>query len=148
MDIDPLDAVIQLALTDAGLAGEVGSRISDRHHYGQDAGDWPQNEKALTVSPAGGVPDLDNEAQRPLLDFRCYGDTFEEAGVLYKKWVAWVRSVWRETVAVESQTALVYQIRPTTEPARGLDDTARAGGGGMPFLAVTAAALVSECEIV
>lgn len=148
-EVDPLDAIIALARTSADLTGVVGDRISNRHRYGQDESgfsyDWPQDETGLVFLPASGEANLYDEVQQPTLEARCYGRTFGDAGEVYKVLIDWTRSVDRQTVALTGGLAFIYHVRKRTEQLSGLDETATAEAGGMPYYSVTLTAAVHEC---
>jgi hypothetical protein len=114
--IDPVEAVIALALLDPGLAAEVGDRIALRW-----AKEWGVGSKGLTLRWDGGAPDLNCEVQNPRLEARCYGGSFYEAGQVYRALAAWSRSVERELVETSEGQALVYSVLMASEPSMFID---------------------------
>jgi hypothetical protein len=146
VEIDPLEAVIKLAIADSALDTITGGRIDNRHHYGQDSGDWAQNAKSLIIQPAGGLPQLDLPIQRLQLEARCYGDTYYEAGKVYKKLADFTRQNQRRTVTTADGKALVYFVIIRGQPRQFLDEEARPNGG-MPAYQVILEAQIAE-EIV
>ena len=119
--IDPVEALISLALTDAGLAALVGDRISLRHKFGAGQGDWPLGSKALTFRWDSGNADPYIEVQTPRIEARCYGESFYEAGKVYQALVAWSRSVDRLQVETANGMALVYYALMDSAPGMFID---------------------------
>lgn len=146
-EIDPLEAVIKLAKADTALNTVTGGRIDNRHHYGQDAGDWAQNAQSLVMFPAGGLPDLYQAAQRIQLEARCYGDTFFEAGAVLAKLVDFTRIDYRRTVTTSAGKALVYFVILRGQPRQFLDEEIRPVGG-MPAYQVILEALAAEQVVI
>jgi hypothetical protein len=141
--IDPLEAVIRLCKETSGLNTITGGRIDDRHHYGQDSGDWAQNDKALTLMPVGGPSDNYLQVQAFQMDAYCYGDTFYEAGRVFKE-LRLMTPAHRRVVAIDAETnALIYFVVIVSQLRRFLDDEARPNGG-MPCYLVQLSAEVAE----
>ena len=145
MEVDALDALIHLALADSGLSSLLSNRIADRHRYGQDTGDWPQDAQALTLSPVpGAVPDVDCGTQVMQVDARCYGDTFFAAGEVYKKLVDFTRHDARRVVTVpDVGEALIYNVTLNGTPRKEMLDEVRPNGG-MPAFIVNLICRVAE----
>lgn len=143
VEIDPLEAVIKLASADSALNTATGGRIDDRHHYGQDSGDWALDAASLVFMPSSGLPMLYTARQRLQLEARCYGDTFYAAGGVFRKLVDFTRHNERRTVAVTGGTALVYFVIMRGQPRQFVDEEARPNGG-MPYYETLLEALVAE----
>jgi hypothetical protein len=146
MEIDPLEAVIKLAIADTALNTATGGRIDNRHHYGQDAGDWALTASSLIIFPAAGLPQLDLPVQAGQYLANCYGDTYFEAGKVFKKLQDFCRHNERRTVTTLAGKALVYFVILRGQPRQFLDEEARPNGG-MPAYQVILEAQVAE-EIV
>lgn len=146
IEIDPLEAVIKLAQADSGLATATGGRIDDRHHYGQDTGDWSQTAASLILFPVGGAPRHTVQAQRFQLEAWCYGDTYHDAGAVYRALIGFTNPDHRRTVTTSAGKALVYYVVPTGQPRQVLDPEPRPAG--MPAYQVILEALVAEQIVV
>ena len=146
-EIDALEAVIKLAKADSALNTITGGRIDNRHHYGQDSGDWAQNAQSLVVFPSGGLPQLYLEAQRTQFEARCYGDTYFEAGQVLNKLVDFTRHNARRTVTITAGKALVYFVIVRGQPRQFMDEDVRPLGG-MPAYQVILEAQVAEQIVV
>jgi hypothetical protein len=141
--IDPLEALLALCKQTAGLNTVTGGRIDDRHHYGQDAGDWPLDAKSLTLMPVGGAADNYLPVQAFQLDAYCYGDTYYEAGEVYRE-LRKMLPAHRRVVEIDDETnALIYFMVVVSQQRRFLDDEARPNGG-MPCYLVQLSAEVAE----
>lgn len=144
IEVDPFEAVIIHAQLNSDLAFETNGQIDLWHRYGQDAGDWPLNSKAFTLTPTTGIPpELDDQLQRFGLEARCYGDSPADCGQVYMKAIKWLRTTERVTVAVTGGKAFVYYVIPLSSPRFDFDETIRPNGG-MPFYAIPLRAEVSE----
>jgi hypothetical protein len=119
--IDAVEALIALALTDPGLQEQVGDRIALRQKFGKEPGDWPVASKALTLRWDGGEPDLYIEVQKPRVEVRCYGQTFYEAGQVYRALVAWTRALDRRAVQTSQGQALVFFVLMSSAPSMFVD---------------------------
>lgn len=137
--IDPLEAVLQLALADAGLQEIVDDRIAAEQRFGSDAGDWSIDEPALTINWDGGGVELYVQVQTPRLEIRCYGKSFAEAAKVYAAVVDLMRSINRELVETTRGTALVYYVNLNASPGRLIDPDV-----SVPCLLVFADAAVAE----
>lgn len=148
-EIDPYEALITLALADSGLTSLVSTRIDVWHHYGQDSGDWGQTAQSLVLRPFDGEFHTDDQADtawcRPLIEARCYGDSPYDCGQVWQKLMSLCSRAYRQTVTVNSQTALINYFLPQPGggmPRLGFDEDVRPNGG-MPFYSVILAAEVS-----
>lgn len=142
MIVDPLEAIIGAMKAHAALNSITGGRIDDRHHYGQESGDWAQNARGLTVGFIGGAADLYLPTQKTQLEARCYGDTYYEAGKVYRELVAFCRNT-RQRVTVTEGLALIYYCVIRGQPRRFMDDEIRPNGG-MPCYLLQMEADVAE----
>lgn len=148
VEINPLEAVIKLALADSALATATGSRIDSRNRYGQDTGDWALDAASLVVFPAAGQPYLDEAGVQNLqLEARCYADTYFEAGQVLAKLVDFTRHNERRTVTTSTGKALVYYVTMNQQPRQIIDEEARPNGG-MPAYQVFLMARVAEQIVV
>ena len=141
--IDPLEVVLNLAKTTTALASATGGRIDDRHHYGQDTNDWAQNATGLTITPIGGIPIIDLPVSRFQMDARCYGDTFYEAGTVFRELVQ-MTPAHRRLVTVTEGVALVYYVVVVGQLRRILDEEVRPNGGMPCYLVQLQAEIAND----
>lgn len=142
--IEPLEAVLNLCKAHTALNNVTGGRIDDRHHYGQDTGDWALDAQSLTLMPTGGLAYIDGHVHVFQIDARCHGDTYFEAGEVYRQLRDLTKRV-RRSVATNSgaDLALVYYLVIRGNLRRILDEEIRPNGG-MPGYQVILEASVAE----
>ena len=145
-EIDPIEAVIELARTDTTLIAEVSTQIDVWHRYGQDSGDWPLNSKSLVFVPSGGEQDRHNPWARPVFAVRCYGDSPFDCGQVWKALNDFTFNQPRRNVTTGDGKALISYVLPV--PGGGMptllfDEDVRPNGG-MPFYQVEIVAEVSN----
>lgn len=146
IEVDPLEAILNLCKNDSGLYDITSGQIDNQHHYGQDAGDWALDSNALVLTPTGGPPQLYVQVQKVQLEARCYGNTPYDAGKVYRYLQAVTRSDQRRTVQVTEGTALVYYFVPRGQMRLDYDEEVRPLGG-MPFYSVQLEAEVAELTV-
>lgn len=146
IEIDPLEALLNLAKADSGLNDATTGQIDNRHRYGQDTGDWELNSPSLIFTPTGGPSQLYVEVQKVQLEARCYGDTPYDAGLIARKLVDFARVNQRRTVQVTEGKALVYYAVIRGQTRLDFDEEIRPNGG-MPFYSVQLEAEVSELTV-
>lgn len=145
IEVDPLEAIINLMKADTALNTVTGGRIDVRHHYGQREGDWEQTLQSLTLLPIGGTPNVDDFWSQLQLGARCYGDTPFQAWAVCKKLWDFTRRE-RRTVTVTQGKALINYVVPIAEARFILDEDARPEGG-MPAYLVNLEIQVSELTV-
>jgi len=164
IDVDPYEALINLARTDPSIMGVCGvynpapplgdgawlrTQVDMRHRYGQENEDvydgprWAQDSQGLTFTPSGGSPELDVRVQAITFEARCYGDTVKDAADVYKALMELCRVNEQRVVPVTGGSALVYWARPLTGPRSIVEPEVRPNGG-MPCWVVQIKAEVSE----
>ncbi|MBX3056928.1 MAG: hypothetical protein KF770_10690 [Anaerolineae bacterium] len=141
--IDAVEAVINLAKNHSGLTAVTGGRIDIRHRYGQDAGDWPLNSRALILSPVGGLDAADPTVQRAAIEARCYGDTYYDAGLVYRELRALCKQT-RRAAHTGASLALVYYLVIRGNLRRMMDDEIRPNGGMPAFQVILETAVAEE----
>lgn len=147
--IEPLEAVLNLAKAHTGLNTITGGRIDDRHHYGQDSGDWALNTQSLTLTPIGGVAYIDGHVHRFQLEARCYGDTYYEAGEVYRQLRDLSKRVRRSVATNDgADLALVYYLVFRGNWRRILDQEIRPNGGMPGYQVILEAAVAEEAVLV
>lgn len=151
IEVDPYEALLNLALGDTRLTDVVGTQIDMRHHYGQDSedgyADWDPTSQALTFTPVGGLrPDWYDQVQRVQIEARCYGDTELEATAVYRALIDFSRMNEKAVIAVTGGEALVYVIYPIGSPQLIVEPEVRPNGG-IPVLVVRMGLEVSECLV-
>lgn len=142
MMVDPLEAVIKLAQADSGLNTITGGRIAQRHHYGQDAGEWALDAASLVFRPVGGPPQLSVCAWQIQAEAWCYADTPFLCGQVSRRLRAWCRAVNKAAIAVIEGDALVYWVVARSEPRLMMDGDVRPNG--MPAYVMLLEASVAE----
>lgn len=147
--IEPLEAVLNFCKAHTGLNTITGGRIDDRHHYGQDNGDWALNTQALTLTPIGGTAYIDGHVHVFQIDARCYGDTYYEAGEVYRELRDLSKRV-RRSVAVNNAAdlALVYFLVFRGNLRRILDEEIRPNGGMPSYQVILEASVAEEAVLV
>ena len=160
VDVDPYEAVINLARIDPSIMGVCGvydattgawlrTQVDMRHRYGQENDDiydgprWVQDSQGLTFTPSGGSPELDVRVQAITFEARCYGDTVKDAADVYKALMEMCRVNEQRVVPVTGGEALVYWLRPLIGPRLIVEPEVRPSGG-MPCWVAQIKAEVSE----
>lgn len=143
MIVDPVEAVINLAKGHAGLTAVTGGQIDIRHRYGQDAGDWPLNSQALILAPVGGLDATDPTVQRAAIEARCYGDTYYDAGQVFRELRQLCKGV-RRAAHTGGGLALVYYLVIRGNLRRMMDDEIRPNGGMPAFQVILETAVAEE----
>lgn len=144
--IDPLEAVLNHAKADTALDTVTNSQIDDRHHYGQDGGDWALNSQSLTLTPVGGPAYIDGPVHRFQMDARCYGDTLYEAGAVYRALRDLTKQV-RRVVTTGQGDALIYYFVFRGDMRRIIDEEIRPNGG-LPGYQIIMEAMVAEEAVI
>lgn len=144
--IDAVEAVINLAKNHHGLMVVTDGRIDIRHRYGQDAGDWPLNSRSLVLSPAGGVDAVDPTVQRVAIEARCYGDTYYDAGQVYRELRLLCKQV-RRAAHTGGGLALVYYLVIRGNLRRMMDEEVRPNGGIPVFQVILETAVAEEAVL-
>lgn len=146
VEVDPLEAVLNLCKAHTALNTITGGRIDNQHHYGQDSGEWAQNANSMILTPTGGPPELYTQTWKLQLEARCYGDTPYDAGQVAKALTALTRPSQRYRIAVTEGFALIYYFVPRGQLRLDFDEEVRPLGG-MPFYSLQLEAEVAELTV-
>ncbi len=129
--IDLLETVITYLSADADLRLLVGDRIAPKHQFaipdlpGQ-TGAWPTPSKALTLSyDPGATPDVYAGWERGRLDVKCYGESPQEAGKVYRRLIDMQDAFLRTTVQTGQGKALLYYLVQDTSAQADRDPDVR-----------------------
>ena len=158
VDVDPYEAIINLARVDPSIAtlcnvfdddgAFLWHQVDMRHHYGQehdsyDGPRWEHNSQGLTFTPSGGSPQLAVRVQAVTLEARCYGDTPQEAQQVYQALMEFCRINGQRVIPVTGGDALVYWVKPLIGPRLIVEPEVRPNGG-IPCWVAQLKAEVSE----
>ena len=137
--VDPLEALINLARTDADLSVLTAGRVAAKHLFGDG---WGIPAKALQLRADGGTPDLYTERQLLRVEARCYGETPAGAMAVYRELVRLTRQPNRARAETGAGFAIIYWLVPTSGPSLLQDPETR-----VDFVLVFLEAAVSEVDI-
>ena len=137
--IDPLEALINLARTDADLSTLTAGRVAARHKFGDG---WAIPSQALQLRADGGAVDLYTERHLVRVEARCFGASQAGAMAVYRELIRLTRQTSRARAETNAGAALVYWLLPTSGPSLLQDpDT------GIDFVLIFLDAAVSEVDI-
>lgn len=137
--IDPLEALINLARTDADLSTLTAGRVAAKHKFGDG---WAIPGQALQLRADGGPVDLYTERHRLRVEARCFGATQAGAMAVYRELVRLTRQTHRARVETDAGAALVYWLLPASGPSLLQDPDTR-----LDLVLVFLDAVVSEVDI-
>lgn len=113
--IDPLEALINLARSDADLNVLTAGQVAARHKFGDG---WAIPSKAVQLrADGGGAPDLYTERQLLRIEARCFGESQAGAMAVYRELVRLTRQTDRARVDTGAGFALIYWLVPTSGPS-------------------------------
>lgn len=138
--VDPLEALINLARTDADLSTLTAGRVAAKHLFGDG---WTIPGKALQLrADGGGAPDVYTERQLLRVEARCYGESQAGAMAVYRELVRLTRQTSRARVDTGAGFALVYWLVPASGPSLLQDPDTR-----VDLVLVFLDAAVAEADI-
>lgn len=144
MTIDPVKAIIALALADEATSAATAGQIAGKTLYQRDAaqGGWSRSQAGLTIKYDGGAPEHYVKDQLVRLEFRAYGEEIRDTHPVYAACVGLARVKERRVVTTEDGDALVRYLNQSIPPMEMFDD-----GLQMSMLLWFMDALVAEDEV-
>lgn len=124
MTIDPVKAIIALALADEATSASTSGQIAGKTLYqrGPAQGGWDRKIPGLTIRYDGGAPEHDVRDQLVRLEFRAYGEEIRDAHPVYAACVGLARVRERRVVTTEDGDALVRYLNQSIPPMEMYDD--------------------------